>query len=130
MLSKISQERLNTCHPDLIKLMTAVSEVVSIAILCGHRGEAEQNKAFAEKKSKLKFPQSKHNKTPSLAVDIAPLPINWNDADAFKSLANLVFEIADRQKIVIRWGGDFNQDGSKTKNDAWDLPHYELVGGK
>lgn len=130
MLSKISQERLNTCHPDLIKLMTAVSEVVNIAILCGHRGEVEQNKAFTEKKSKLKFPKSKHNKTPSLAVDIAPLPIDWNNTDAFKSLANLVFEIADRQKIHIRWGGDFNQDGNKTKNDAWDLPHYELAGGK
>ena len=41
-------------------------------IVCGHRNKEDQNKAFAEGKSKLKWPKGKHNKLPSQAVDAAP----------------------------------------------------------
>jgi hypothetical protein len=49
---------------------------IDFKILCGHREEKEQNEAFNKGNSKLKWPQSKHNSLPSLAVDIAPFPVN------------------------------------------------------
>lgn len=96
-------------------------------VLCGHRNKEDQDKAFAEGNSKTPWPKSKHNKIPSWAVDIAPYPIDWNDMDRFKQLAKIVLRIADELAVPIRWGGDFNTDGDKTTNDAWDKPHFELI---
>lgn len=92
---------------------------MDFTVICGHRGEEEQNKAFAEGKSKLKFPNSKHNSRPSMAVDLAPYPINWNDKEAFKRLSILIKKIASDKQIGITWGGDWKR--------FRDLPHYELL---
>jgi len=58
---------------------------MDVTIVCGYRGEEEQNKAYTEKKSGLKFPQSKHNHAPSSAVDIAPYingkGVRWNASE-------------------------------------------------
>lgn len=133
MLSGISIERLDTCHPALQRIVSAVAEEIPIQVICGHRNKEDQDKAFSEKKSKVKYPNSKHNTIPSNAVDIAPLKIvdghriiDWNDRDLFASLANLVFKYAYKFGVHIRWGGDFNMDGTKTINDDWDLPHFEI----
>ena len=50
-----------------------------ITILEGYRNEEDQNKAFENGFSKLKFPNSKHNVYPSMAVDALPFPIDWKD---------------------------------------------------
>lgn len=124
-----SLERLATCHPDLQRVMReAIIDGPDFTILCGHRGEAEQNDAVAKGLSKAPWPTSKHNSLPSRAVDIAPYPIDWNDRARFKHLAEHVFSVAAGLGIRLRWGGDFNMDGDKTTNDAWDLPHFELKG--
>jgi peptidoglycan L-alanyl-D-glutamate endopeptidase CwlK len=124
--SERSLERLNTCHPDLVKVMKAAIEKVDFTVLCGHRGKIEQDIAFREGNSKLKFPQSKHNKTPSLAVDIAPYPIDWNDIQRFKDLAVVILDIAREEGVKLRWGGDWDNN-PLTKNNFNDFPHYELV---
>lgn len=119
-----SLDRLRECHPDLIKLILRLDEVYPVHVVCGHRGKEDQDKAFAEKKSKLKFPDSKHNKTPSLAVDIVPDPdrdpktISWIDLKAFEIMCLAVESIADEMNIKIRLGRDF-----KFK----DFPHVELI---
>jgi peptidoglycan LD-endopeptidase CwlK len=71
--SNISKERLQTCHADLRVLFGHVIQGYDCTIVEGHRGKERQNRAFAEGKSKLKYPQSKHNKYPSLAVDAADM---------------------------------------------------------
>ena len=116
--SQRSKERLSTCHKDLQDIMEEVIKVRDITILCGHRSEEAQNKAFEEKKSKLRYPNSKHNSFPSRAVDIAPYPIDWNDKEAFHELAGIVKGIAHSKGIKIKWGGDFNS--------FFDGPHIEL----
>lgn len=116
--SQKSLSKLNTCHPDLVHLMSEVIKEIDFTIICGHRGCEEQNKAFAEGKSKLQFPNSKHNSFPSRAVDIAPFPIDWEDAKRFKELAEKVKSAAHRLGIGIRWGGDFET--------LVDMPHYQL----
>jgi len=72
-LSPISIYRLKTCDPRLIALIEAVHARQPVSVLCGHRTQAEQDAAFFAKKSKVKFPGSKHNALPALAVDICPI---------------------------------------------------------
>ncbi|MEZ5691213.1 MAG: hypothetical protein R3D71_06075 [Rickettsiales bacterium] len=131
-----SKKRRDTCHPHLIDLMNEAIKIMDFTIVCGHRGKLAQNTAFMTGRSKLKFPNSKHNKTPSLAIDIAPVKykpngamwIDWNDIQSFVDLSQVIFPIADKMGIHVRWGGDFNMDGRKTTNDAWDKGHWELMG--
>jgi hypothetical protein len=118
---KSSKEKLATCDPRLQEILNEVIKIRDISILCGHRGEEEQNKAFNGGNSKLKFPQSKHNSQPSKAVDIAPYDkgIDWENREKFFELAGIVKAIAHTKGIKIRWGGDFTS--------FFDGPHYELV---
>jgi hypothetical protein len=88
-------------------------------VLCGHRGEEEQTRAYEAGNSKLRYPMSKHNSEPSMAVDIAPYPIDWDDIGRFQELAAIVLEEAALAKIPLRWGGNW-------KNFK-DYPHYELA---
>ena len=87
---KKSQQRLNTCDPRLIELFERVVEDFDCSVLQGHRGEKEQNKLFEKGFSKLKYPKGKHNQYPSLAVDVAPYPIDWKDRERFTYFAGFV----------------------------------------
>ena len=124
---KASQEKLATCDPRLQKVFNEVIKHFDCTVIEGHRGEAAQNKAFAEGKSKLKYPQGKHNKTPSLAADVLPNPIDWNDTNRMRYFAGFVVGIAATMGIKLRWGGDWNQNTELKDNSFNDLPHFELV---
>lgn len=119
-----SLNKLKECHPDLIKLINHVDTYYPVQVICGYRGEEDQNKAFAEKKSKLQFPKSKHNKRPSLAVDVVPDPdrnprtIDWVDLNEFEVMCLAVEAAADELDVKIRLGRDFSFK---------DWPHIELI---
>lgn len=119
-----SASRLAECHKDLQAVMNAAIIETDFTVLCGHRGQAEQDAAVAAGKSKLRWPKSKHNARPSLAVDVAPWPLDWNDRARFKALAKVILAEAKALGISLRWGGDWNSDGDDS--DGWDLPHFEL----
>jgi peptidoglycan L-alanyl-D-glutamate endopeptidase CwlK len=123
---KKSQERLNTCDPRLVELFEEVVEHFDCTVIQGYRDEAEQNKAFEDGFSKLKYPKGSHNKYPSLAVDIAPYPIDWKDRDRFHFFAGFVKGIASQMGLNIRWGGDWNSDTHTKDNNFDDLPHFEI----
>lgn len=123
---KKSQERLNTCDPRLVELFEEVVEHFDCTVIQGYRDEVEQNKAFEDGFSKLKYPQGSHNKYPSLAVDIAPYPIDWKDRDRFHLFAGFVKGIASQMGLNIRWGGDWNSDTHTKDNNFDDLPHFEV----
>jgi len=129
---KYSRARLITCHPDLQKLFWEVIKEIDTTIVCGHRDEEAQNDAYEEKKSKLRFPESKHNYYPSMAVDAAPYcskikGIPWNDIEAFKSFAKIVFKKADELNLKVRWGGDWDGDKDLSDQTFNDYPHFELM---
>lgn len=125
--SEISKQRLDTCHPDLQRLMNEVIKHYDVIILCGHRGQEKQDKAFHDGKSKLKFPNSKHNKLPSLAVDVAPYPLDWNDSKRFYHCVGFIKGIATSMGIKIRCGLDWDGDNDFKDQTFNDLPHIELV---
>lgn len=121
-----SKSRLHTCHENLIGLFNKVVKHFDCTIIEGHRSEKKQNEAFNKGNSKIKFPNGKHNSSPSMAVDVAPYPIDWSDRDRFHYFAGYVLGIAQTMGLNIRWGGDWDQD-TKTKDNKFDdLVHFEI----
>src|SRR3990167_6832212 len=110
--SQTSFSRLSTCHIELQTLFYEVIRSVDCTIICGHRGEAEQDAAFESGASRLRWPNGKHNGNPSMAVDVAPWPIDWKNVKRFYWFAGFVMGTAERLKVEdkmhhsVRWGGD------------------------
>jgi len=124
--SVASRAQLASCHPDLQRLFNEVIKHHDCKVLEGHRNKEAQNRAFAEGKSKLKWPNGNHNKYPSMAVDVAPYPVDWNDPTRFYYFAGFVFGIASQMGIKLRWGGDWDGDLNFKNQTFFDLPHFEL----
>lgn len=122
---KRSRKELATAHPDLQRLFNEVINIIDCTVICGHRDHADQNRAFIEGKSKLTWPNSKHNRIPSAAVDVAPYDadtgkIPWHDNARFRVLSDIVKETAKRLKIKVECGIDWKRFP--------DAPHYQLPG--
>lgn len=122
-----SAERLYTCHHDLQRLLQEAIKLVDFSVLCGHRSEEDQTVALNTGRSKVAYPNSKHNKLPSLAVDIAPYPIDWDNIARFAHLQGVIRGLAHLMGIEIRLGGDWDMDGDITDHKFMDWPHIELV---
>jgi len=146
----ISTERLATCNEKLQKVFNRVILYHDCSILCGFRGEEEQNEAYNNKMSKVQFPNSKHNSSPSKAVDAVPYPIIWpetlkmlnrfkegrgtiaqvmmaiKDLNRFYCFAGYVLGMAQEMGIPLRWGGDWDGDMDFKDQTFDDLPHFEI----
>lgn len=116
---KRSRKELATAHPDLQRLFNEVVKMFDCAVICGHRGKADQEKAFAGGFSKVQWPKSKHNQVPARAVDVVPWPSGFKDEEEFYKLAGFVKGIAAQMKINVQWGGDWKK--------FRDLPHWQIV---
>lgn len=128
--SESSTRNLQECHPLLQRLFHEVIKVIDCKVIEGHRKKADQDSYYYAKKSKVKWPNGKHNKLPSEAVDVAPCPIDWNDLKTFYHFAGIVRGIASMMGIKIRWGGDWDGDNDLNDQSFVDLVHFELIGGK
>lgn len=126
-----SLEKLETCSPKLIVLMNEVIRVTPIdfTILEGYRSVKRQQHLFRQGASKIDgvTQKGKHNHYPSQAIDIAPYPIDWQDLNRFYLLAGAVLATARTHDIKVRWGGDWNGDGTWTDQTFHDLPHFEEI---
>jgi peptidoglycan L-alanyl-D-glutamate endopeptidase CwlK len=133
--SESSKDALGTCHRALKATCRRVIEVYDFAVIEGHRGKERQNRLVQEGRSKVEWPNSKHNATPSRAVDIAPYPIDWDSRGRFHVLAGhmmmafhgLQQEGEIDEALSLRWGGDWDGDGELEDQQFDDLPHFELV---
>lgn len=122
-----SQERLATCHPDLQKLFNEVIKHVDCTVTEGHRGEEAQEEMFRTGRSKVRWGKSKHNSMPSLAADVIPYPVDWQDHRRFYMFVGFVRAIAAQMGIKIRCGADWDGDFEVKDQNFHDLPHFELV---
>ena len=122
-----SRKNLATCHEDLQDLFNEVIKHVDCSIICGHRNKQEQNEAFEKKRTKVKYPNGRHNAKPSMAADVVPYPIDWDDRERFHLFAGFVLGIAQSMEINIRWGGDWNKNFEVDDNNFDDLPHFEII---
>jgi peptidoglycan L-alanyl-D-glutamate endopeptidase CwlK len=121
---KRSVTNISQCHPVLQELAHKSLETSprDFTIICGHRGMAEQNRAYAEGKSKLKFPQSKHNSTPAMAFDFAPWPLDWTDITSFIEVGEHILQTFEQMPQSTEW--DINWGGNWKRFK--DYPHIEI----
>ncbi len=123
-MNKTSLKKLATCHHDIQRLAHEVNKVFPIQCICGERSEIEQDKAYNSGASKKKYPESKHNKRPSLAGDFVPDPdknpatLDWGDIKSFEIMCLTFEQKAEELGIKIRLGRDFSFK---------DYPHIELA---
>ncbi len=136
-MPKFSQDsfsNLSTCHIDLQVLFYEVIKSFDCKILEGYRNEEGQEQAFKAGNTQLHWPDGKHNKQPSMAVDVAPYPIDWKNNKRFYWFAGYVMGIAqvlkDEGKMThsVRFGGDWDSDKDIDEERFRDLVHFELVG--
>ncbi len=122
--SQTSEERLKTCHPDIVAVCRELIKQYDFAVLCGHRNEAAQNAAYDKGNSHVRYPKSAHNKTPSLAVDIVPYPVDWENLARFRELIYRFDAVA----CVLRGRGEIK--AAFEYGAFWpefkDYPHIEI----
>jgi peptidoglycan L-alanyl-D-glutamate endopeptidase CwlK len=142
-----SKAVLDTCHKDIKKIMSKVVEIIDISCISGHRSPAEQKSLFDKgrdasgkviDKSKVVTTldgynkKSKHNESPSHAIDIVPYPEMWSDAKKLIYVAGVVKAVAfdmyvkGETKHLLRWGGDWDKDNDLGDQTFNDYPHFEI----
>jgi len=80
--SQKSQDKLNTCHPSIIKVLKEAIKHVDFTVLEGVRTPERQQELMDQGKTKTL--NSKHLPNAdglSMAVDIIAYPIDWNDRE-------------------------------------------------
>ena len=131
--SNRSLQKLNTCTSSLQDLFNEVIKGFDCTIVEGHRPKEKQNEYFDKGKSRIRYPNGKHNRYPSQAVDVAPYlngSVSW-DMRHCLYFAGVVMGTARMMGIKIRGGSDWDMDNEAiTDQDFQDLVHYEEIGGK
>lgn len=129
--SKNSFLNKESCHSDLQAILNILITFYDHSVIFGYRGEKDQNIRYERGDSDLKYPYSKHNKKPAMAVDIIPYPGGYKaPREQFIIMATLFIGIAKGLKATgiishdIRWGADWN-GGFKVKDQ--DFGHLELI---
>lgn len=141
---KNSRSNLDTCHPDLIRIMeSAISKSsVDFGITEGYRSLARQKQLFDEGKSTIDGINKvgKHNHSPSLAVDIY---VYHPDLQTRRKLAYDKSHLSYVAGIIqasaesllangqishrVRWGANWDMDGVIDYDQSFDdFPHFEL----
>ena len=121
-----SRERRDTCEESLIQALDYTIQRIDCSVVWGHRGEAEQQRAFADRRSKLQWPLSNHNSLPSQAVDVIPWPTGYNSLPEFYELASYMFAGAAQIGVHLKWGGHWINYTGKGHNDR-DWAHWEIA---
>ena len=121
-----SRNNLKTCDKRLQDLFNEVIKHFDCSVLVGFRDRDGQDTAFNSGHSKKKWPDSKHNSKPAIAVDVAPYPIDWKDRERFIYFGGVVKGFAFESGLPLRWGGDWNNDTQLSDNIFDDLVHFEV----
>ena len=139
--SKTSKERLATAHEDLQTVFNEVINHFDCTVIFGYRSPEEQNKLYQQGRTKPGSivtykdgyeKKSKHNYSPSLAVDVVPYPIEWKNKDRMRYFAGFVLGIAQmlkkegKIKHDIVWGADWDDDTFLKDHSFVDLPHFQI----
>lgn len=133
---KTSKQILSGADHKLIFIFEKAIELglIDISILESIRVKKTQDRYYKEGKSKVKWPNGKHNITEknqkSKAIDAAPF-VNGKASFDYKHcifLAGVVCGLGETYNIKIRWGGNWDMDGEPvTDQEFQDLVHYELA---
>ena len=111
-----SRQRLSGVHPDLVAVVERAIQIteVDFTVLEGLRSRERQKQLVAKGASKTM--NSRH--LTGHAVDLAPWPIDWNDLDRFRQVADAMKQASEELDVPVIWGGDWRT--------FYDGPHFEL----
>jgi len=118
--SESSLKQLETCNPYLINLANRMlrASFYDLKITCGFRNKQDQNEAFLEGNSQLKWPNSRHNRYPSRAFDFIVYKNGiqaWDDRELLATTRGIAYGIASELGIKLK------------PTIQWDLYHIELA---
>lgn len=145
--SNTSQERLNTCHKDLIAVANLALKLsdVDFGIAEGQRPLSKQREYFEAGKSKLNPDNPEHLKRAKHVISEYRMNAEAFDIYAWINGANyethnmayLAGVILTASKILyqmevithkVRWGGNWNSNGEIITDQSFDdLVHFELI---
>lgn len=111
-----SHKNLDGVHSDLVSVVELAIKLTTqdFMVIEGLRTIERQKQLLAEGKSKTM--NSRH--LTGHAVDLCPYPVDWNDTNKFKAIADAMKSAAHKLDIPIEWGGDWK--------GGWDKPHFQL----
>ncbi len=127
-----SRRQLSTADGRLQDIAHIVLKIKDHAVIKGHRNQREQHTAFIEGHSELDWPNGKHNKLPSIAIDVQTYPLPQNEQELREEqlyLLGLYAGVGYMKDIPIRIGGDWDRDGEITDNSFDDFFHVEIDDG-
>ena len=106
--------RLAGVHPDLVRVVVRARAAEPFTVLEGLRSPERQATLVAQGASKTMT--SRH--LTGHAVDLGPVPLDWQDKPAFRRMAAAMKRAADAEGVALVWGGDWRS--------FYDGPHFEL----
>lgn len=129
---------LATAEGQLEQVAYIVLAIKDHSILKGHRDQGEQDGAFyaSPQRSKLKWPDGKHNDLPSKAIDVQtyPIPIGETERESKQMLREeqlyllgLYVGVGSVTGVPLRTGADWDRDGEIADNGFDDFYHVELI---
>ena len=126
-----SQSVHDELHETLGLVLTRVrDEVADVSLVEGYRNQAQQSAMYDAERSQVVWPNGKHNRRPSWAVDFHPYPYPQEEKKLWGALgyvAGAAIQIAKGEGLILRWGGDWNRNGDVTDQNFFDLFHLEIV---
>ncbi len=105
-------------------------QVYDFTVVWTFRNEQEQEQAYISGTSRVRGPNSKHNKRPAVALDFAPWVnggIPWHDTHAFAVIGGFFLAAGAELGIALRYGGVWDMDGQTTDQRLMDWGHVELI---
>ena len=144
--------------PEMVQDCNDAIEVIDFTVIETIRDKRTQDRYFNSGASHVQWPNSKHNiyrgRPIAEAMDLWPyikgigaisghpsqikaIAINHNlNQDqvkafvykAFARLAGAVQAVAYTNGHMLRWGGDWDNDGNMLDQNFHDLPHFEFKG--
>ncbi len=116
ILGKRSTDNLKGVNPDLVRVVKRALELspVDFTVIEGLRTKERQAELL--KQGFTRTMNSRH--IIGQAVDIVPLPVDWENPKPFGLVAEAMKKAAAELGFKITWGGDWK----KFK----DLPHYQI----
>lgn len=129
-----AQQPLSLSAKQAIFAQNVAKLIAYAATLPNHRvrlGEAlrtEEQHQFNIKAGKTKAGRSRHQDRMAIDLildkrDSAEAWVYQTGTPAYKPLGIYWVDL----NAANRWGGDFNKDGDRTTNDAWDGNHFEMM---
>ena len=125
---RASRTNLRTVEFQGQQLAHRVLKIKDHSILQGHRPEDEQNAAFDTGNSKLRWPDGKHNRLPSTAMDVQTHPVPEREQELREEqlyLLGLYRGIGSEMDMEVTTGADWDSNGEISDNGFDDFFHVE-----